>query len=154
MKKLLPVTVVSLYAVFMLFFAVSAATGYIKLPFEIEGRNMTSIVDQPDHTLLTGTDFNVIDGADVSVSSSVAVQTSSTEVIGTSTSRTYLKIVNTGSNYVCLQMDNDREAVDCEGVYLAANGGAHEINSENLYTGAINAIASSSEAIITVYEAN
>lgn len=89
----------------------------------------------------------------VASSSAITVQTSSTLVTATSTARSYLAIVNDGSNVVYLNFD-DKAAVANSGVRLNANGGTLELNSENLYKGAIRAIASGGTSVITFLEAN
>ena len=91
-------------------------------------------------------------GTSVATSGAINVTTASLQVSATNTARKYLAIVNTGSNYVCLNLNADKPAVDCGGIYLAANGGSYEINLDNLYTGAIQAIANTAAVKVTVVE--
>ena len=84
-------------------------------------------------------------------SSAIEVGSSSTLVIATTTHRSYLAIVNDSANVVYLMFD-DRPAVLNKGMRLNANGGSFEVNDENLYKGAIRAIASG-PSTTTVFEA-
>lgn len=92
------------------------------------------------------TDFNVLTGAQTAASTTVSTS-ASTQVVATSTSRRYLAIVNDGPGDVYLNIGNN--AVLGKGILLKADGGSYEVNAENLFTGAVNAIASSSPANLT-----
>jgi len=85
----------------------------------------------------------------VATSSGMTVTTSSSLVTASSTNRSYYVIVNDGSNTVYLQF-NDKDATVGSGIRLNANGGSYEINPDNLYRGAIRAIASGGSSNITV----
>lgn len=85
----------------------------------------------------------------VATSSGMIVTTSSSLVTASSTSRSYYVIVNDGSNTVYLQF-NDKDATVGSGLRLNAGGGSYEINPDNLYRGAIRAIASGGSSNITV----
>lgn len=82
-----------------------------------------------------------------------AIYAKTTQLVATSSSRVYLAIVNTGTNYVCLNLDASI-AQNCKGIYLAPSGGSFEINETNLYTGTITAIANSASTTVTIVEAN
>lgn len=81
---------------------------------------------------------------------SVTAATSSTAVLASNTGRQYAIIVNSGTSAVFLSLG--ATAVANQGVYLAASGGSYEINEENLFVGAINAIAVGSSSNLAVYE--
>lgn len=89
----------------------------------------------------------------VATSSAMTIGTSSSDLIATSTNRIYLRITNTDANYVCLSLDSDKAAVNCQGIYLAASGGTYEMTGANLYTGAINAISNTAASVLTIVEA-
>lgn len=77
---------------------------------------------------------------------SVACGTSDTVVLATSTGRQYVAITNTSASapvYLAL----GAAAVGSKGIYLGAAGGAFEINQDNLFTGAIHCIASSTAIV-------
>lgn len=86
----------------------------------------------------------------VSTSSQLSITTSSGLVLATSSTRQYVAIVNDGSNVVYLSLNNDVGAVVSSGIRLNASGGSYEINQDNLYTGAIRAIATGGTSIITI----
>lgn len=90
-------------------------------------------------------EFNVLSGATTAASSTVA--TSDTTVVATSTSRRYLVIVNDGPAAVYLNFGTP--AIKGKGILLNANGGSFEVNAQNLFTGAVHAIASSTPSNIT-----
>lgn len=85
----------------------------------------------------------------VSTSSAVTVGITSTFLLATSTERQYCAIVNDGSNPIYLSF-NDVPAVANSGLRLNASGGSFEIDSNNLYKGALRAIASGGTSVTTV----
>lgn len=87
----------------------------------------------------------------VASSSAMAITTSSARITATSSTRQYIAIVNDGSNVVYLKL-SDSPAVINSGIRLNASGGSYEINSENMYTGSITAIADGGTSIITFTE--
>ncbi len=84
---------------------------------------------------------NYIQGP-ASVIASSTVGTESTLVLASSTARLYAVIVNDSSDSVYLSIGNS--AVKGMGIRLNASGGTYEINSLNLFTGAVNAISGGS----------
>lgn len=76
---------------------------------------------------------------------SVACGTSDTLVLATSSGRQYVAITNTSATPVYLALGTT--AVGSNGIYLGASGGAFEINQDNLFTGAIHCIASSTAIV-------
>lgn len=76
-----------------------------------------------------------------------ACGTSSTILAATSSARQYLAIVNDSSSTVYLGLGVG--AVGSNGIRLNANGGSYEITLDNLFTGHITCIASST-AIVTL----
>lgn len=85
----------------------------------------------------------VFDGA-------VAVQTVTTEVRLANERRADMELVNISNQWIFLGRDND--AVLNEGIALAPNGGAYHIGPDNLFKGAINAIAEGGDKILTISE--
>lgn len=83
-----------------------------------------------------------------STSSQQLIATASTVVLATSTGRQYAVLVNDGANPIYLGFG--KAAVVGQGIRLNATGGSYEINYENLYVGAINAIASGGSSNLTV----
>lgn len=75
----------------------------------------------------------------------VACGTSDAVVLATSTGRQYVAITNTSATPVYLALG--AAAVGSRGIYLGASGGAFEINQDNLFTGAIHCIASSTAIV-------
>ena len=85
-----------------------------------------------------------IDGVDVG--------TDSTEVAAFNSERRYLALVNDSDTDVYLALGED--AVLNKGIRLNASGGSYEmLEGQNLYTGAVNAIASAATKRLTVQEA-
>jgi len=82
--------------------------------------------------------------------SNATVTTSNTVVVASNTARKYLCLVNSGSNPVFLGLG--ATAVADKGVYLAPNGGSFEINTDNLFIGAINGIAVGGSSNVTIFE--
>lgn len=78
----------------------------------------------------------------------VSVLSSTTEVAAANTSRQYLAIINDSANVVYLGLGE--AAVSGEGIRLNASGGTFEINSANLFTGAINGISSATSSVTIV----
>lgn len=80
----------------------------------------------------------------------VSVLTSSTTILANRTSRSHAVIINDGTNIVYLALG--ATAVANKGIRLNANGGAYEINDQNLFIGAINGIAVGGTSNVTVVE--
>jgi hypothetical protein len=79
-----------------------------------------------------------------------AVSGTSAQVLAGNGFRVYAAIVNDGANVVYLGLGE--AAVAGEGIRLNASGGSYEINSQNLYLGAVNAITTSGTSTLTVVE--
>ena len=80
----------------------------------------------------------------------VAVQDTTTVVLAANPARKDAVIVNDSNQAIYLARGND--AVLNEGIRLNANGGSYEINRDNLFLGAINAIATDAGKNLTVSE--
>jgi len=80
----------------------------------------------------------------------VAVQTVSTQVLAANPKRADAVLVNDSNKEIYLARGND--AVMNEGIRLNAGGGSYEINRNNLFLGAINAIAEGGDKNLTVSE--
>ena len=80
----------------------------------------------------------------------VSVAITSTAVIAANAARTFATFVNDSANviYICL----GTPAVANAGIRLNANGGSFEINRDNLYTGAVTAIAVGGASNLVVTE--
>lgn len=83
-------------------------------------------------------------------SSSAAVTSTSATVLTANASRKDAYLVNTGANPIYLARGTT--AADSEGIYIGPNGGVYEINSTNLYTGVIAAIAPDGDSTLTISE--
>lgn len=83
-------------------------------------------------------------------STGVTVGSSTTEVLASNPDRKSATIVNASDEVVYLQLG--AAAVSGEGIYLAASGGAFNIDKNNLFTGAINGICASGGKVVTVTE--
>ncbi len=73
--------------------------------------------------------------------------TASTLVLATSTARQYVAIVNDSATTTYLGLGV--AAVGSNGIRLNANGGSYELDANNLFTGAIYCISSSTSATVT-----
>lgn len=80
----------------------------------------------------------------------VAVGTSTTVVLAANPRRHEAVFVNDSNKDIYLARGND--AVMHEGIRLNAAGGSYEINRDNLFLGAINAIAEGGAKNLTVSE--
>lgn len=80
----------------------------------------------------------------------VAVDTSTTEVLAANPRRHEAVFVNDSNKPIYLARGND--AVLNQGIRLNAAGGSYEINRDNLFLGAINAIAEGGAKNLTVSE--
>lgn len=81
---------------------------------------------------------------------SASVTTSNTSIVAGNSGRQYLVLVNDGANPVYLGFG--ATAVANKGIRLNASGGTLEINQDNLFTGAINGIATGGTSVVTVFE--
>ena len=96
-----------------------------------------------------GSGENIFTGGVTNASTTVA--TSSTSVLARNVSRQYAIICNNdGTNFVNLSF-HASAAVATEGIQLAA-GECYEINSTNLYKGAIYGIADTAAVVVTTIE--
>lgn len=82
-----------------------------------------------------------MDGA-FTIGSSTVATTTSTAIIATSTGRQFAQISNDSANDVYLAIG--QAAVKGKGILLKASGGTFTIDEQNLLSGAINGIASTS----------
>ena len=80
----------------------------------------------------------------------VAVDTSTTVVLAANASRKDAVFVNDSNKPIYLARGND--AVLNQGIRLDADGGTYQINRNNLFLGAINAIAEGGAKNLTVSE--
>lgn len=80
----------------------------------------------------------------------VAIQTSTTVVLAANAGTKEAVFVNDSNKPIYLARGND--AVLHEGIRLNASGGSYKINRDNLFLGAINAIAEGGDKILTVSE--
>ncbi len=72
------------------------------------------------------------------------------EVLAANTGRVYALIQNDGSAVIYINLGGD--AVQHEGVRLAASGGSYEITLDNLYRGEIDAICANSGKVLLITE--
>ena len=84
-------------------------------------------------------------------SSAVTAGVSSIVLTATSSSRQYVSIVNDSANTVYLGF-NGKAAIANSGLRLNASGGSYEITADNLYYGAISAIAPAGSSVLTFNE--
>lgn len=82
----------------------------------------------------------------------VTVATSSGLLITANANRQGLIITNSGSNPVYLAFGGAATASVGTGVYLAANGGAFQLDSNFKWQGSIQAIASGGSSVVTFAE--
>lgn len=87
----------------------------------------------------------------VASSSAMTLTTNSALITATSTTRQYAAIVNDCTTAIYLNF-NDVAATGNSGLRLNASGGSYEINSQNLYKGAIRGISPSGNCVITYVE--
>lgn len=80
----------------------------------------------------------------------VAIQMESTPVLAANPRRADAVFVNDSNQVIYLA--RGEAAVMNEGIRLNANGGSYEINRNNLFLGAINAIATGGDKNLTVSE--
>lgn len=80
----------------------------------------------------------------------VAVQDVTTEVRPANPRRADMELVNISNQWIFLGRGND--AVLNEGIALAPNGGSYHMGPDNLFLGAINAIATGGDKILTISE--
>lgn len=98
----------------------------------------------PSSTL--GADVELMNGPMTIASSTVA--TASVEVLAASTGRQFAQITNEGGVAVYLAVG--QAAVAGKGIRLAPAGGTFTIDERNLFSGAVNAIATTSSSNLTV----
>lgn len=102
---------------------------------------------EPD-SVLGSPDYNRFKEA--ATSTGVLVTNSSTLLTATSADRTYLRVTNLGPNAVFLALDQGKAATQFSGITLSASS-SYEITAENLYVGAVYAIAPAGNSSTTVY---
>jgi len=81
---------------------------------------------------------------------SVTVGATTTEVLAENSTREYALFVNDSDEVIYLALGGD--AVLNKGIRLSASGGVFELNSTNMYKGAINAICTSGSKNLCVVE--
>jgi len=80
-------------------------------------------------------------GQEISIAETCCVvTTASTQVLAANPNRLYARFQNISDTVIHLSLGGT--ATTSLGVYLAASGGAYEINQNNRYTGAVSAISS------------
>ena len=84
------------------------------------------------------------------IDTKVAAETSTTVVLAANPGRKDAVFVNDSNQPIYLARGND--AVMNQGIRLNASGGSYEINRDNLFLGAINAIATGGAKNLTVSE--
>lgn len=87
---------------------------------------------------------------DIVEDTSIAVQDTSTLVLAANPKRADAVFVNDSNQPIYLARGN--VAVMNEGIRINASGGSYEITRENLFLGAINAIATGGDKNLTVSE--
>lgn len=80
----------------------------------------------------------------------IASGNTSEEALAANTSRVYALFINDSDTEMFIKLGAD--AVDSEGIPLAASGGNYEITLDNLYRGAINVICASASKNLLVTE--
>jgi len=83
--------------------------------------------------------------------SNVAVTATSSTALASNSSRVSAVLVNTGINDVTIRR-SATAVVAGTGIVIKAGGGTYEINSTNLYTGAITAITASGSSTLAIEE--
>ena len=81
---------------------------------------------------------------------SAAVTNTSSQILAASSSRTYAAITNDGANVVYLSFGST--AVAGSGIRLSTSSAPYEINSENLYPGAIYAITPTGTSTVSIVQ--
>lgn len=89
-----------------------------------------------------------LDSFSSATNSKISVGTSSTSVLSAAAGRKWASIVNDSDNVVYLSLGGT--AVLNEGIRLNSNGGSFVISATNLYTGAVNAIATVAGSNVTI----
>ena len=84
------------------------------------------------------------------IDTKVAVDTATTVVLAANPGRKDAVFVNDSNQPIYLARGND--AVLNQGIRLNSGGGSYEINRDNLFLGAINAIATGGDKNLTVSE--
>lgn len=102
----------------------------------------------PQTPTLGGPSFNTLTSL---TNTSTSVATSTTQVRAANSGRQYLLLVNdsTAKFYCSL---GTASATLTSGIPLIASGGYYEITPDNLYTGAIQCIATSTAGTLTIVE--
>lgn len=79
--------------------------------------------------------------------------TTTAREVSTSTTRSWLLLVNDGSNTVyCHKASTSTTLTAEEGIRLNASGGSYEINGENLYQGTVSCLTNSGTSSLTLSE--
>ena len=81
------------------------------------------------------------------INTKITVAATTTEVLEADDKRVFARISNDSDEVIYLALGED--AVENQGIRIAVNG-HFEINSTNLYTGAINAICASGSKVLSV----
>lgn len=113
-------------------------------PYKSTEEVLNKVWDDEDNILKTALAYNT------ATNTKVSVGVASTAVLVANTTRKYAIFVNDSANVIYLSLSGT--AVINEGIRLNASGGAFEVNSTNLYQGAISAIATGAGSNLTVCE--
>lgn len=84
------------------------------------------------------------------ISASSTIGTTAIDVLSASTTRQYAFFSNDGDANIYLFLGASTTAEVGKGIRLNSSGGSYEINGNNLYTGIVSAISSSSDQNLTV----
>ncbi len=144
-----------------IFKELGAATTVVLGKVRLVDSGGTEITEATGHTIKVtlqasdGTDIGNVDVSSLPVTTTMAateysVQTSSGVALAANVDRTYALFVNDSDTNIYLRLGE--AAVANEGIRLNANGGSYEINLQNLYRGAVYAIASSADKNLMVTE--
>lgn len=102
----------------------------------------------PQPPTLGGPSFNTLTSL---TNTSTSVATSTTQVRAANSGRQYLLLVNDSTSKFYCNLSNATATIGA-GIPLFASGGYYEITPDNLYTGAIQCIATSTAGILTIVE--
>lgn len=108
-----------------------------------------NVVTLPDGSIGLPISVNTV-GVSTATNTKVAVGSSSTSVLVANTDRRFAILVNDSNEDIYIALG--ATAILNQGIRLNAAGGSLEINSTNLYTGAITAICASGSKNLTVCE--
>lgn len=112
------------------------------------GKGVSAKVDENDHSLITYSS-----GFIIGKNSTVTVTTTSSQIIAENDNRKYLYISNQSGKdvYIKFQTKVNEPAVIGGGIKIK-NDGMYEINQNNLWLGAIQAIVSAGTGPVEIFE--